>query len=379
MNERFDPETMLRSPRECLAGYAILPRLIDKVRLHARGILPEDYHPNLLAKTEWAFDGRFLLFTGIDPEDLREAILSSQDDEVVGHWVQQNAQDRSQEEIRAWSYAIMTSLLIPTPERIAKRTLFYPGPAKVLDLSSLGSVNPCDLIDFDEGRISREELLRNHEEHIRLESRPADFRVDDPEDLFLFDSERLLFRNFHLSDTNAVHRYASDPLVTQMTYWGPYSLTESESFIRRAIRNATGNPRSFYDLAIVSKESGPLSFPIGGCKIHVTDRENGEGEIGYYLERKSWNQGFATETARALLSFGFARLGLHRMVALCFVENRGSAHVLEKIGMVREGILRKHRLKEGRWVDSFLYSILDPEWKSFQENGSRNGPEGVGL
>ena len=67
------------------------------------------------------------------------------------------------------------------------------------------------------------------------------------------------------------------------------------------------------------------------------------------------------------------------MVALCFVENRGSAHVLEKIGMTREGTLRKHRLKEGRWVDSFLYSILDPEWTSFQENGSRNGPEGVGL
>ena len=52
MNERFDPETMLRSPRECLAGYAILPRLVDKVRLHARGILPEAYHPNLLAKTD---------------------------------------------------------------------------------------------------------------------------------------------------------------------------------------------------------------------------------------------------------------------------------------------------------------------------------------
>ena len=205
---------------------------------------------------------------------------------------------------------------------------------------------------------------------------PAPGSAEPPENPFLFESDRLLFRNFSSTDTDAVHRYASDPLVTRMTYWGPYSLTESDSFIRRSIRNASGNPRSFYDLAIVSKERGPLSFPIGGCKIHVTDRENREGEIGYYLEQTSWNQGFATETARALLSFGFARLGLHRMVALCFVENRGSVHVLEKIGMIREGTLRKHRLKEGRWVDSFLYSILAPEGQTLQEKVDQNYSEG---
>lgn len=193
----------------------------------------------------------------------------------------------------------------------------------------------------------------------------------------LFESDRLLFRNFHLSDKDAVHGYASDPSVTRMTYWGPYTPSETESFLRRAIRGVSETPRSFYDLAIVAKERGPLSPPVGGCKLHVTDRQNREAEIGYYLEQKSWNRGFASETARALLSFGFSRLGLHRMVALCFVENRGSAHVLEKIGMTREGTYRKHRRKEGRWVDSFLYSILDSEWKSLPENGNRNGTGGA--
>ncbi len=172
MDDRFDPKTMLRSPRETLAGYAFLPRLIDKVRLHARGILPEDYHPNLLAKTDRTFDGRFLLFAGIDPEELREAILSSSDDEAVGTWVQRMAEPRSQEEIRAWSEANATSLSAPTSERISLRTQFYPGPAKVLGPPLLGSVNPCDLIDFDEGRISLEDLTRNHEDRIRKESRP---------------------------------------------------------------------------------------------------------------------------------------------------------------------------------------------------------------
>ena len=203
--------------------------------------------------------------------------------------------------------------------------------------------------------------------------------AETPENPFLFESDRLLFRDFHPRDTDPVHGYASDPLVTRMTYWGPYTRRDTESFIQWAIRNASGNPRLFYDLAIMSKDGRSCSTPIGGCKIHVTDRENREGEIGYYLEQKSWNQGFATETARALLSFGFSRLGLHRMVALCFVENLGSAHVLEKTGMFREGILRKHRLKAGRWVDSLLYSILLPEWQALQEKGNQSDSEKTRL
>ena len=48
MNEPFHSKIALRSPREKLGGYVILPRLIDKVRLHEKKLLPEDYVPNLL-------------------------------------------------------------------------------------------------------------------------------------------------------------------------------------------------------------------------------------------------------------------------------------------------------------------------------------------
>jgi len=208
-------------------------------------------------------------------------------------------------------------------------------------------------------------------------SRYEDHSTGDEENFLIFETGRLLFRNLLPSDTDSVHRYASDPLVTRMTYWGPYTHRNTESFIQRGVLNSKEIPRSFYDLAIMPKEGDgdPEKFRlIGGCKIHMTDRGNREGEIGYYLERESWKKGFATETARALLAFGFSRLGLHRMVALCFVENRGSAHVLKKIGMTREGVLRKHRLKDGQWVDPYLYSILDSEWEALQKNGNRIGP-----
>lgn len=76
----------LRSPRERLGGYVILPRLIDKVRLHAQGLLPEPYVPFLL-RPGLPLDGRFLAFTGLQPEALRQAVLSNDDDEAILAWV----------------------------------------------------------------------------------------------------------------------------------------------------------------------------------------------------------------------------------------------------------------------------------------------------
>jgi len=75
---------------------------------------------------------------------------------------------------------------------------------------------------------------------------------------------------------------------------------------------------------------------------------------------------YATEAARALLTFGFGQLRLHRIFATCDPANTASARVLEKIGMQREGLLREHEWVKGRWRDSFLYAILDHEWKKLK-------------
>ena len=68
--------------------------------------------------------------------------------------------------------------------------------------------------------------------------------------------------------------------------------------------------------------------------------ENKEGEIGYILNRRYWNQGYMTEAARKVVSFGFEQLGLHRIIATCDPANIGSYRVMEKIGMQREGLFK---------------------------------------
>lgn len=138
---------LLRSPRHTLGGYVILPRLIDKVRLHARGELPAAYLPQLLGG-DGTLDRRFLAFASLDPEALRAAILAAAEDAAVLAWVERHAAQHSASEKRAWAEAI--DAYRPDPERAQRRAQRYPEVAARFDVATLSLF---DLIDLDEGRI----------------------------------------------------------------------------------------------------------------------------------------------------------------------------------------------------------------------------------
>ncbi len=142
----------LRSPRESLGGFVILPRLIDKVRLRAKGLLPEEYHQNLLRPVDpqsglYPLDGRFLAFTGLDPAALEAAILRLPDDQAVLSWVLERSIHRTIQEKNAWQESLETAP--PDEKRTAHRRRTYPSLAHRPDI---GALSPFDLIDLDEGR-----------------------------------------------------------------------------------------------------------------------------------------------------------------------------------------------------------------------------------
>jgi hypothetical protein len=137
----------LRSPREKLGDYLFLPRLIDKVRLQAKGELPLEYCGQLFGKGN-ALDNRFLQFTGLDGEKLREVILASRRDEEVLAWVEKNAIRHTAKEIAEWIREI--DAYRPAPETVHLRKKNYPELASKVDV---GTLNVLDMIDMDEGRI----------------------------------------------------------------------------------------------------------------------------------------------------------------------------------------------------------------------------------
>ena len=169
-----------------------------------------------------------------------------------------------------------------------------------------------------------------------------------------------MLRDVRESDAGDVHAYASDPQVVRYLDWGPSSIEDTAAFLAlaRAARDAT--PRTAYHLTIALRADDRA---IGGCRIEIRHAAAAAGDLGFVLDRAHWGHGYATEAGRALLRFGFERLGLHRIWARCDVRNAASARVLEKLGMRREGLLRHDVRRKGEWHDSHLYAILEPDWR----------------
>ena len=182
-------------------------------------------------------------------------------------------------------------------------------------------------------------------------------------------TERLVLREFEAEDWRAVLAYQADPRYLRYYPWSERDESAVRQFVDRFVAQRREEPRRVFQLAITLP--GERARLIGNCGVRVNDPEQREGNIGYELDPAYWGHGYATEAARAVLSFGFERLGLHRIWAECVADNSASAHVLEKLGMRREGHFREHAYFKGRWWDSLVYAVLEHEWRGHAEGGHR--------
>jgi RimJ/RimL family protein N-acetyltransferase len=172
--------------------------------------------------------------------------------------------------------------------------------------------------------------------------------------------QQVLLRDFRKEDWQAVHEYASQEVVTWYMPWGPNQVKDTKAFVARAMKEANKVNRTVYSLAVELRETECL---VGGAHISIEDKFNRKGEIGYVLHPDVWKHGIGTEIAKLLIEFGFNKLALHRIYTTCDPRNVASMRVLEKAGMQREGLLRDDMLLKARWRDSYLYAILDYEYR----------------
>jgi [ribosomal protein S5]-alanine N-acetyltransferase len=148
------------------------------------------------------------------------------------------------------------------------------------------------------------------------------------------ETERLILRRFVMEDAEAVfERYAQDAEVTRFMTWRPHkSLDETREYRRQA--DARWESGRDFRWAVTTPEDGL----IGAIALRV----NGfKANLGYVIARPWWNRGFATEATRAVVDWTMAQPAIHRVWAVCDVDNGASARVLEKAGMQFEGILHR--------------------------------------
>jgi len=179
------------------------------------------------------------------------------------------------------------------------------------------------------------------------------------------ETERLILRDFVEDDWQRVLEYQSDPLYLRYYEWTERTPEAAQEFVGWFLDHQRQEPRIKFQPAVVLKSSNQL---IGNCGIRMDKTDTLEANIGYELDPKHWNHGYATEAAHAIVDFGFNKFGLHRVWSWCVADNLGSAHVLEKLGMRLEGRLRENEYYKGRWWDTLMYAILANEWEIHKQS-----------
>lgn len=181
---------------------------------------------------------------------------------------------------------------------------------------------------------------------------------------FQIETERLLLRDLCIDDFAHIHEYAVMPEVVRFMEWGPNTKEDTRRFLEECMEANAKTPRLDYELAIVLKSENKI---IGGGGIHVSNRANNEGWIGYCFNQNYWGKGYATEMATAIVQFGFELLDLNRIFATTAPGNRGSQNVLTKLKMKHEGCMREHKLVRGSYRDTELYAVLKQDFQSSRE------------
>lgn len=144
-------------------------------------------------------------------------------------------------------------------------------------------------------------------------------------------TERLTLRGLHLSDAPRIAALADD---WELARWlarvpHPYRLEDAQRWLETQIESWDAGLG--YSFAI--QTGGDLIGCFGIDKVGEPDRF----EIGYWLGRPFWGQGFATEAGRAAIDFCWRDLGLTSLAATHHVDNAASAQVLAKLGFVATG------------------------------------------
>ena len=176
-------------------------------------------------------------------------------------------------------------------------------------------------------------------------------------------TQRLILRDFEPSDFRDVHEYSSDYENVRHMMFGPNTPEQTKEYLeKQCAEERSAVPRMHYNIAMVRKEDGKV---LGGISLHLNWRRE-DGVLGIILNRRYSGQGYTTEGLAGALDYYFDVLKLHRVHAVCDVENTGVMRIFEKTGFRNEGRMvrrGKNRPEETEaYFDQFGYAILSEEW-----------------
>jgi [ribosomal protein S5]-alanine N-acetyltransferase len=174
-------------------------------------------------------------------------------------------------------------------------------------------------------------------------------------DVLPITTSRLTLRRYQRADAEVMIPLIGDRAIAETTARIPHPYTMNDfNFFFDKVSTPGGSTVACITLSADSSLVGTIGLD--------PNPDNDCVELGYWIGKPFWGHGYATEAAAAMLRVAFEGLGVNRVNAHCFTRNLASARVLEKIGMQREGLLRQHMKRFGKYEDSLAYGITASDY-----------------
>ncbi len=171
-------------------------------------------------------------------------------------------------------------------------------------------------------------------------------------------TSRLVLRGLRPEDAPRVQLLAGDREIadTTLSIPHPFEVEMAEQYVEGKISLYESGKGVGFGVILPSVDN-----LVGVVSLKKIDPIHRNAELGYWIGKEYWNNGYATEAAVAVVNYGFGGLNLQRIYAHCLSRNPSSGKVLLKIGMTHEGTLREHILKWNEFEDIDLFGILRSE------------------
>jgi RimJ/RimL family protein N-acetyltransferase len=176
--------------------------------------------------------------------------------------------------------------------------------------------------------------------------------------MYLGDLVRL--REYRATDTERALSFINDPELSRLLSTNtpfPATLADEEKWVSS---QSSRNER--YNFAIETLEE---QLYIGGCGINALDWKNRQCTVGIMIGDKNyWGRGYGTDAMRVLVRFLFDQMNMHRAELHVFGYNERAQRSYQKVGFVKEGVLRQCLYRDGAYYDEIIMSMLRPEYEA---------------
>jgi RimJ/RimL family protein N-acetyltransferase len=173
---------------------------------------------------------------------------------------------------------------------------------------------------------------------------------------------KIYLRPLERADAPQCLGWFNHPAITRMLLtYRPINLRAEEEFIDKALQ-------SEHDLAlgIALKDADRL---IGGTGLHQIDFKNRHAGFGIAIgDKEEWGKGYGTEATGLIVQHAFETLNLNRVWLHVYEHNERAIRVYMAVGFKKEGVLRQHDYREGRYWDTIIMAILREEWDGRKPN-----------